>query len=120
MGVGTLGAVAALNNNPQVVIRQLQSVSGNQSAIIRNNPSATIQPQQSAIIRNNPSATIRNNPQQSATIQPQQSAIIRNNPQQSIRNNPQQSATIHPQSSIRNNPSATNPSSFQSASAARS
>ena len=73
MGVGTLGAVAALNNNPQVVIRQLQSVSGNQSAIIRNNP------QQS--IRNNPQQSIRNNPQQ----------FIRN---KSIRNNP--SATTRP------------------------
>ena len=75
--MGTLGAVAALNNNPQVVIRQLQSISGNQSAIIRNNPSATIQPQQSA------------------TIHPQQSATIRNYPQQSNRNN--SSAIIHPQ-----------------------
>ena len=88
--VGTLGAVAALNNNPSVVIRQLQSVSGNQSAIIRNNPSATIQPQQSAIIRNNPQQFIRNNP--SATTHPQQSATIRNN----------SSAIIHPQQPIRN------------------
>ena len=98
--VGTLGAVAALNNNPQVVIRQLQSISGNQSAIIRNNPSATIQPQQSATIHPqqiHPQQSIRNNPQQFIRNSQQLSATIRNNP----------TATIHPQSSIRNNPSAT-------------
>ena len=111
--MGTLGAVAALNNNPQVVIRQLQSISGNQSAIIRNNPSATIQPQQSATIHPqqiHPQQSIRNNPQQFIRNSPQLSATIRNNPtatihpQSSIRNNP--SATTHPQQFIRNNPSS--------------
>ena len=111
--VGTMGAVAALNNNPQVVIRQLQSISGNQSAIIRNNPSATIQPQQSATIHPqqiHPQQSIRNNPQQFIRNSQQLSATIRNNPtatihpQSSIRNNP--SATTHPQQFIRNNPSS--------------
>ena len=75
--VGTVGAVAALNNNPPVVIRQLQSVSGNQSATIRNNPQQSIR---NKSVRNNPSATTR--------------------PQQSNRNN--SSAIIHPQQPIRN------------------
>ena len=89
--VGTLGAVAALNNNPPVVIRQLQSVSGNQSAIIRNNPQQFIR---NKSVRNNPSAITR--------------------PQSSIRNNP--TATIHPQQSNRNKSVRNNPSSLHAGS----